>query len=65
MILPYASDEEIDKNGDEINSSIINDKDIKLETSEMLEDNNKNNNLFPFDVKIFSLKFLTFVSLVT
>lgn len=62
MILPYASDEEIEINKEDQNSLIINDKDIKLENSEISEDNIKNN-LFPFDVKYFFNPLISLVKL--
>ena len=54
MIIPYASDEENDRSRDDHDITIITDKDIKIETSEISEDQVKPDNLFAFDVNFFS-----------
>ena len=60
MIVPYGSDEEIEKTQDEIDNSELNEKDIKLENSEVSVEIMKNNNIFQLDVikKIFNKIFL-------
>lgn len=57
MIIPYASDEENDRSREDHDITIITDKDIKIETSEISEDHVKPDNLFAFDVnKIFKIR---------
>jgi len=56
MIVPYASDDENDRSRDENDITIINDKDINIETGENSEDHVKPDNLFAFDVNNFSKK---------
>ncbi len=60
MIVPYGSDEEIEKTQDEIDNSELNEKDIKLENSEVSVEIMKNNNIFQLDVikKFFNKIFL-------
>ncbi len=55
MIIPYASDEENDGSKYDHDVTLITDKDIKIETSEVSEDHIKRDNLYTFDVK-FLLK---------
>ena len=64
MIVPYASDEEYERSKDEQNLTIIDDKDIKISTSEVSMDNVRNDNLFAFDVINFLILFqATYVKL--
>lgn len=53
MIIPYASDDDIEKSKEYHDVTIITDKDIRIETSEVSEDHVKPDNLFAFDVIIF------------
>ena len=56
MIVPYASDEENDRSRDDADLTIIIDKEIKIETGDVSEDQVKTDNLFAFDVNfIFNL----------
>lgn len=56
MIIPYASDEENDRSRDDHDITIITDRDIKIETSEVSEDHVKPDNLFAFDVNLYLKK---------
>jgi len=63
MIIPYASDEEYEGSKYDHDITIITDKDIKIETSEVSEDHVKPDNLFAFDVNFYFNKKATYIKL--